>query len=152
MQADQSASAATSPSGGQSLIHRLAHRPSPQQGNTKQPGTLICTNCGRRGHRAKNTTYPALNQTYSLCGKLGHFKRACRSGPAAPKRDKRTRAFHNNVKAVSSRPFLHTEHLLRGKHFIPITAEVDSTNLRYNCSNKQAPFCSPPITPCRYSP
>ncbi|GFO11865.1 integrase core domain protein [Plakobranchus ocellatus] len=110
--------------------NRDPHKPSTLQGNTKQPGTLICTNCGRRGHRAKDTICPALNQTCSLCGKLGHFKRVCRSGPAtkpAPKqRDKRTRALQTKVNAVSSRPFLHTVHLLSGKHFIPITAEVDT--------------------------
>ncbi|GFO12711.1 retrovirus-related pol polyprotein from transposon 17.6 [Plakobranchus ocellatus] len=72
----------------------------------------------------------AVRLTCSLCGKLGHFKRVCRSGPAAkpaPKqRDKRTRALQTKVNAVSSRPFLHTVHLLSGKHFIPITAEVDT--------------------------
>ncbi|GFO24484.1 transposon tf2-9 polyprotein [Plakobranchus ocellatus] len=130
MQADESASHSQVVIGGRSVIHRLAHKPSPQQGNTKQPGTLICTNCDRRGHRAKDTTCPALNQTCSLCGKLGHFKRVCRSGPAAkpaPKqRNKRTRALQTRVNAVSSRPFPLTVHLLSGKHFIPITAEVDT--------------------------
>ncbi|GFN84809.1 integrase core domain protein [Plakobranchus ocellatus] len=130
MQADESASHSQVAIGEQSVIHRLAHKPSPLQGNTKKPGTLICTNCGRRGHRAKDTICPALNQTCSLCGKLGHFKRVCRSGPAAkpaPKqRDRRTRALQTKVNAVSSRPFLHTVHLLSGKHFIPVTADVDT--------------------------
>ncbi|GFO47389.1 Zf-h2c2 and rve domain containing protein [Plakobranchus ocellatus] len=70
MQADESASHSQVAIGGQTVFHRLAHKPSPQQGNTKQPGTLICTNCGRRGHRAKDIICPALNQTCSLCTKL----------------------------------------------------------------------------------
>ncbi|GFN79795.1 hypothetical protein PoB_000630100 [Plakobranchus ocellatus] len=130
MQADESASHSQVAIGGQSVIHKLELKPSSQQGNTQQPGTLIRTNCGHRCHRDKDTTCPALNQTYSLCYKLGHFKRVCRSGPAAksaPKqRDKRTRALQTKVNALSSRPFLYTVHLLSGKHFIPITAEVDT--------------------------
>ncbi|GFN96936.1 integrase core domain protein [Plakobranchus ocellatus] len=66
MQADESATHSQVAIGGQTVIHKLAHKPSTQHGNTKQPGTLICTNCGRRGHRAKNTICPALNQTCSL--------------------------------------------------------------------------------------
>ncbi|GFO35122.1 integrase core domain protein [Plakobranchus ocellatus] len=82
MQADESAShSQVVIRGGQSVIYRLAHKPSLQKGNTKQPGMLNCTNCGGRGHRAKDTTCPALDQTL---------------------------------------------HLLRGKHFTPITAEVDT--------------------------
>ncbi|GFO38083.1 Pol polyprotein [Plakobranchus ocellatus] len=118
MQADESATHSQVAIGGQTVIHKLAHKPSTLQGNTKQPGTLICTNCGRRGHCAKDTICPALNQTCSLCGKLGHFKRVCRSGPTAkpaPKqRDKRTRVLQTKVNAVSSCPFLHTVHLLSG--------------------------------------
>ncbi|GFN73690.1 transposon tf2-9 polyprotein [Plakobranchus ocellatus] len=130
MPADESASYGEVAIGGESVIHRLVHKPSLQQGNTKQPGTLICTNCGCRGHRAKDTTCPALNQTCSLCSKLGHFKRICRSRlaakPAPKQRDKRTRALQTKVNALSSRPFLHTVHLLSGKHFIPITADIDT--------------------------
>ncbi|GFO49295.1 hypothetical protein PoB_007580000 [Plakobranchus ocellatus] len=69
MQADESASYSQVAIVGQSVIHRLAHKPSLQHGNTKQPGTLICINCGRRGHLAKDTICPALNQP--VCGK--HF-------------------------------------------------------------------------------
>ncbi|GFO08308.1 hypothetical protein PoB_003481300 [Plakobranchus ocellatus] len=67
---------------------------------------------------------------HSLCGKLGHFKRVCDSGPAAkpgPKQqDKGTRALQTKVNVVSSRPFLHTVYLLSDKHFMPVTAEVDT--------------------------
>ncbi|GFN77864.1 hypothetical protein PoB_000437000 [Plakobranchus ocellatus] len=67
--------------GGQCVVHNDARKRSLV--NTRQPDTLICINYGRRGHRAKDATFPTLNQTCSLCRKLGNFKRVCRSGPAA---------------------------------------------------------------------
>ncbi|GFO26931.1 retrovirus-related pol polyprotein from transposon opus [Plakobranchus ocellatus] len=83
MRADESACHSLVAIGEEYVIHKLAHRSSPHQVNTRQPGTLICINCGRRGHRANDTSCPALNQTCSLCGKLGHFKRVCHYEPAA---------------------------------------------------------------------
>ncbi|GFN92348.1 transposon ty3-i Gag-Pol polyprotein [Plakobranchus ocellatus] len=110
MQADESASHSQVAIRGQFVIHRLAHKPASQQGNTKKLSTLNCTNCCRRDHRAKDTTCPALNQTYSLCGNLGHLKRVCRSGPAAKpahkQRNQLTRALQTKVNVLFSTQFI----------------------------------------------
>lgn len=42
----------------------------------------ICSRCGRSSHTEKNSC-PALEKQCFQCGKTGHFKSKCRSGPAA---------------------------------------------------------------------
>ncbi|GFO02989.1 retrovirus-related pol polyprotein from [Plakobranchus ocellatus] len=130
MQADEYASNSQVIIGGQSVVNKIAPRPAHQRVNSKQPDVPTCFNCGRQGHRAKAPACPALTRTSSQCGKLGHFKKVCHSTSAVKSstkhQGKSTRALNSSAKAVSSRPFLHTVHLLSGKNFIPITAEVDT--------------------------
>lgn len=45
---------------------------------------VICSNCGKKGHRVRMPRCPAINATCKCCGKQGHFDRCCRSSrPAA---------------------------------------------------------------------
>lgn len=38
-----------------------------------------CFRCGSKDHNAKNSSCPAINEKCKNCGKIGHFKRVCRS-------------------------------------------------------------------------
>ncbi|XP_041453694.1 uncharacterized protein K02A2.6-like [Lytechinus variegatus] len=43
------------------------------------PGGELCGNCGRTGHRSRDSDCPARGQTCNKCRKVGHFGRVCRS-------------------------------------------------------------------------
>ena len=42
---------------------------------------VVCFCCGRSGHRAKDSSCPAVGKTCSNCGKKGHFAGVCKSAP-----------------------------------------------------------------------
>ena len=42
---------------------------------------VVCFCCGCLGHRAKDSSCPAVGKTCSNCGKKGHFEGVCKSAP-----------------------------------------------------------------------
>lgn len=91
---------------------------------------LICHNCGRHGHRSKDPTCPALQQTCRQCGKLGHFAHVCRSSntkatTATTARKVRTVSQQvNNVHTFD--PFHISIQLETGTSLVSMTAQVDT--------------------------
>ena len=57
-----------------------------------------CFNCGRKGHKAKDSNCPAKSATCNKCHKKGHFAVKCKS--SAPQKQKRKPKSKRNVRSL----------------------------------------------------
>ena len=85
-------------------INALESTPKSKDSNKSEYEGKACTNCGRRGHHAKDKSCPAKGKVCRNCQKSNHFAKQCRSkfssanSPSRPsshqQRSKRSTAHH----------------------------------------------------------
>ena len=125
MQADETALQSSACIGDTKRVHHVQSRknkpPVHPQSNAAKNITNkdVCYNCGKKGHRSKHPSCPALHKKCLKCGKLGHFSNVCLSKTTQKK----------EVHAVKKR----INGIQKNNAFY-ITVQIENRNSRVNIS------------------